>query len=42
MTKYRVILRSTNEVYFETTSLIQLEGAEQSLVNQNIDYYVES
>lgn len=42
MTKYRVILRSTNEVYFETTSLIQLEGAEQSCINLNLDYFVES
>jgi hypothetical protein len=42
MVKYRIILRSTGETFFETTSLIQLEGAEQTLVNQNIDYYVES
>lgn len=42
MTKYRIILRSTGETFFVTTSLIQLEGAEQTLVNQNIDYYVES
>lgn len=42
MTKYRIILRSTGETFLETTSLVMLEGAEQSLVNQNIDYYVES
>jgi hypothetical protein len=42
MVKYRIILRSTGETFLETTSLIKLEGAEQTLVNQNIDYYVES
>ena len=42
MTVYKIILRSTGETFFKTTSLIQLEGAEQTLVNQNIDYYVES
>ena len=42
MTVYRIILRSTGETFLETKSLIQLEGAEQTLVNQNIDYYVES
>jgi hypothetical protein len=42
MVKYRIILRSTGETFLETTSLIQLEGAEQTLVNQSIAYYVES
>ena len=42
MVKYRIILRSTGETFLETTSLIQLEGAEQVLSNQSIDYYVES
>lgn len=42
MTKYRVILRSTGEVYYETTSLIELEGAEQACIRENLDYYVES
>jgi len=42
MTKYRVILRTTGEVFFETTSLIELEGAEQACVRDNLDYYVES
>ena len=42
MTVYRIIIRNTGETYLETTSLIQLEGAEQALVNQSIAYYVES
>lgn len=42
MTIYKIILRTTGEVFLETKSLIQLEGAEQTLVNQNIDYFVVS
>jgi hypothetical protein len=42
MTLYKIILRTTGEVFLETKSLFTLEYAEQTLVNQNIDYFVVS
>lgn len=42
MIKYRVILRETGEVYFETSSLIALESVEQTLMKLKTAYYVES
>jgi hypothetical protein len=42
MTTYKIILRSTNEVFFVTTNLIQLEGAMQKLEAAGTQYTVVS
>lgn len=42
MTVYKIILRSTNEVFFSTTNLIQLEGAMQKLEASGTSYTVVS
>jgi hypothetical protein len=42
MTLYKIILRTTGEVFLETKSLFTLEYAEQTLVRQNVDYFVVS
>jgi hypothetical protein len=42
MTTYKIILRSTNEVFFSTTNLIQLEGVMQKLEEIGTKYTVVS
>ena len=42
MTTYKIILRSTNEVFFSTTNLIQLEGVMQELEAIGTSYTVVS
>jgi hypothetical protein len=42
MVTYKIILRSTNEVFLSTTNLIQLEGAMQKLESAGTPYTVVS
>lgn len=42
MITYKIILCSTNEVFFSTTNLIQLEGAMQKLEEAGTEYTVVS
>jgi hypothetical protein len=42
MVTYKIILRSTNEVFFSTTNLIQLEGVMQKLEAIGTPYTVVS
>jgi len=42
MVTYKIILRSTNEVFFSTTNLIQLEGVMQELEAIGTPYTVVS
>ena len=42
MVVYKIYLSATNELYLETTSLIDLEATGQRLNSLCVKYYIES